>query len=318
MNLSLQDINHLHYITKMTRKHNTDNISRTKAYLNYYFAHPEIKWSFLASMVSRNAGYNMTDLWLPPFINMLNEKERTRMFITYERANWLIFSDAYPQLLTYELSSFLNKPMFYLLKNFHVSQFMINEWESFWNTNNVNRLVRALIVNEQNVIQAPVIKQSFFRKHVFTSLPYLLQDFLMMNAAVFPTFSGVLYGIYVHDFSNVSKRIRIGKQLATILFTPSIYHQVINFAKKCEHTGSRMDYEQFINVNLPVAPLLRSVYPVIEHQDIIRRDWFNWVGIKKKWLEEENVEVKEIGKSFYRKRAMLYAYYHLKQTVKHQ
>ncbi|MCJ0931041.1 DUF2515 domain-containing protein [Virgibacillus halodenitrificans] len=316
MNLSLQNTNYLHYITKLTRKHNKDNISRTKAYFNYYVAHPEIKWSFLASMVSRNAGYNMTDLWLSPFTNMLNKRERSRMFMTYERANWLIFSDAYPQLLTYELSIYQNKPMFYLLKNFHTSQFMINEWESFWRTKDLNRLVKSLIINEQNVIQAPVIRQSFFRKHVFTSLPYLLQDFLMMNAAVFPGFSGVLYGIYVHDFSNLSKRIRIGKQLASILFEPSIYHQAINFAKKCEHTGSRKDYEQYINVNLPAAPALRTIYPVIEHQDIIRRDWSNWVGIKKKWMEDEKVEIKEIGKPFYRKRAMLYAYYHLKQTMK--
>ncbi|GAA3327359.1 hypothetical protein GCM10020331_066980 [Ectobacillus funiculus] len=41
---------------------NRDNISRTHAYKEYYLRNCEIRWSFLASMVSRNAGWNMTDL----------------------------------------------------------------------------------------------------------------------------------------------------------------------------------------------------------------------------------------------------------------
>lgn len=41
---------------------NMDNISRTQSYQDYYVRNSEIRWAFLASMVSRNAGWNMTDL----------------------------------------------------------------------------------------------------------------------------------------------------------------------------------------------------------------------------------------------------------------
>ncbi len=41
---------------------NMDNISRTECYQEYYVRNSEIRWAFLASMVSRNAGWNMTDL----------------------------------------------------------------------------------------------------------------------------------------------------------------------------------------------------------------------------------------------------------------
>lgn len=49
-------------IKKMTAKKNKDNITRTEAYFQYFTLHPDIRWSFLASMVSRNGGYNMCDL----------------------------------------------------------------------------------------------------------------------------------------------------------------------------------------------------------------------------------------------------------------
>ena len=92
----------------------------------------EIHWSFLASMVSRNAGWNMCDLegkWFPIFY----EKEmRERLFLTYERANWLIFQDAFPQLLLYQYSTKVKQAMFHLLKYFHVSSFMEREWNYFW------------------------------------------------------------------------------------------------------------------------------------------------------------------------------------------
>lgn len=39
-----------------------DNISRTVFYDQFYLKHKEIVWGYLASFVSRNAGWNMTDL----------------------------------------------------------------------------------------------------------------------------------------------------------------------------------------------------------------------------------------------------------------
>ncbi len=157
---------HLHYILSETKKHNADNISRTKAYQNFYMQYPEMKWALLASMVSRNAGWNMTDLHLSPFRKILSTKQRNRLFMTYERANWLIFSDAYPQLLTYALSIHYNQPLFHLLSRFRVSRFMKKEWDYFWKHSDRNRLMTALIINEQNVIHSPVIKQDYFQYRI--------------------------------------------------------------------------------------------------------------------------------------------------------
>lgn len=305
---------YVHYIVSETKAHNFDNISRTKAYQNFYTIFPEIKWAFLASMVSRNAGWNMTDLALPPFRTILSDTQRERLFMTYERANWLIFSDAYPQLLIYKLSLKLSKPMFHLLPELHVSRFMQKEWTYFWKHKDTQRLMISLIINEQNVIHGPVIKQDYFKYRVFLRPPYLLQDILSLNAVLLPTRSATLYGAFVHDFTNIDKRIVLGKKIASIMFNPTVYDALYDFARSVEHTGSRMDYERFLGIKMDKAPLLRTIYPVISHQDNIRSDWYKSGGIKQKWTENlcRDRQSPGIQKTFYNRRKLLYAYYHLR------
>ncbi|MGX4669417.1 DUF2515 family protein [Cerasibacillus sp. JNUCC 74] len=312
----LLSLSYIHYITNKTKEHNRDNISRTKAYFSFYLQFPEIKWAFLASIVSRNAGWNMTDLELEPFRYLLGTKERQRLFMTYERANWLIFSDAFPQLLIYQLSRQYNKPLFHLLSSFKVSTYMVKEWFHFWKHLDEDRLVQALIINEQNVIQAPVIKQSFFKQRVFCQPPYLLQNLLIMNAVLIPTMSQQLFGCYVHNFTNLTNRIELGKKLASIIFSPTVYNQTYEFAKCIEHTGSRYDYERFLHLSMPRAPYLRMVYPIITHRDTIRKDWYKSGGIKRKWLKNQTVNISsKTGKTFYQKRQFMYVYYHVKQAI---
>ncbi|TKI80501.1 DUF2515 domain-containing protein, partial [Bacillus wiedmannii] len=77
---------------------NMDNISRTQSYQEYYVRNSEIRWAFLASMVSRNAGWNMTDLKGRYYATVLPQKVKKHLFLTYEEANWIIFLDAFPQL----------------------------------------------------------------------------------------------------------------------------------------------------------------------------------------------------------------------------
>lgn len=50
------------HILRETKVKNKDNLTRTNAYKRFYDRHPEMKWSLLASFVSRNAGWSMTDL----------------------------------------------------------------------------------------------------------------------------------------------------------------------------------------------------------------------------------------------------------------
>lgn len=305
----------LQYVYRKTRMSNVDNITRTKAYQKYYQINPEIKWALLASIVSRNAGWNMTDLKTPLFNSFLSKRTIKQLFSTYERANWLIFSDAYPQLLIYSVSKLINQPMFDLLRHFDVSIFMIQEWYYFWKHKDKDRLMTALIINEQNVIQTPVTKHPFYQKHVFLKPPYLLQDFFQMNAVLLPTKSGI-YGSYVHGFSNVTKRIELGKEIAGLLFHPHLFDPIYRFVIETEHTGSRRDYERRLKLPREPSPMLRAVYPIISHQDNIRNDWYFYGSIKTKWWKTSAITLdKNISKKFYRKRELLKAMYHIKNAA---
>ena len=316
MYINCNNQDYLDYMIKKTARHNIDNITRTNAYQNYYFQYPEIKWAFVASLVSRNAGWNMTDLHLTPFKKLLGERERARLFMTYERANWLIFSDIYPQLLTYKLSCILNKPMFYLLADLQVSDFMKKEWFHFWKNRDSNRLMTALIINEQNVIHDPVLKQSFFQIHVFDGLPYRLQNMVYMNAVILPSKTLPLYGALVHNFTNLSNRIALGKHLASAIFNPKYYADLVVFTQNVQHTGSRSDYERNFQFPFPESPPLQQIYPPVDHQDIIRNDWYKCRGVKQKWMHHSSGSLKtNIGESFYTKRTFLFTYVALKDLL---
>lgn len=255
---------------------NRDNISRTHAYKEYYLRNCEIRWSFLASMVSRNAGWNMTDLEGKYYPKILPQQVRKRLFLTYERANWYIFSDAYPQLLLYEESKQAEKPLFHLLKAFSVSVFMEAEWERYWYEKDDNRLMTALIINEQQMIQRPVIEHPFFQKHVFHSLLFKVQELFHFSSVLFPTIQGKLYGFSVSDFERLSKRVELGKRLAWLLFCPRYQEGFQRFSDETVHTGSRRDYEQYFPFTKEQdTPYLRDVFPVIPHQRYVENDWYN-------------------------------------------
>lgn len=294
------------YINEIVQKGNIDNISRTQYYYRFYVRNPEIEWSFLASMVSRNAGWNMTDLqglWLP---HILPFKLREQLFMTYERANWLIFLDAFPQLLLHELSKRYETSLFHLLKRFHVSRFMQKEWERFWKTKDSKRLMTALIINEQHVIQKPVINQPFYKKKVFHAIPYVLQDWLHYSTVLFPMVTGELYGFSVHDFSDINERIHLGKRLAWLLFHPDYYPHFKRFSEQTEHTGSRYDYEQyFSSENSRGTPFLRLAFPIIDHHRHDFCDWYQWGQRTEKWFKPIRIPRKYHITKWYRKKQQL-------------
>ncbi|WP_071395555.1 DUF2515 family protein [Bacillus tuaregi] len=276
-------------IKNETKALNKDNISRTDAYFQFYKQHPEIHWSFLASMVSRNAGWNMCDLegsWLP---QLLSKEVRVRLFYTYEKANWLIFRDAYPQLLLYHYSTKVDSAMFHLLNEFQVSAFMEREWNHFWSYRDYKRLLISLIVNEQHVIHKPVITHPHVQSNVFRTFTFFFQDLLHFSSILLPTCEGNLYGASVNGFKNVHKRIDLGKRIASILFNEQLYPAFYKFASKSVHTGSRYDYESyFMKGKTRETPILRAVYPIIEpgtHGIMDHEDWSVRTKIRKSWYE---------------------------------
>ena len=114
-NLSKEDQQLLQSIRLKTKQLNVNNMTRTKAYLDFYTFHPEIHWAFLGHMVSRNGGWNMTDLNGEFLSRLMHEQSKQDFFSFLERGNWLIFQDAYPQFLLYEESKSQSRNLFYLL-----------------------------------------------------------------------------------------------------------------------------------------------------------------------------------------------------------
>ena len=75
---------------------------------------------FLASMVSRNAGWNMTDLEGRYYATVLPQTVKNICF-NLRRSKLDYFLDAFPQLLLYEESKRRQIPLFHLLQYFNVS-----------------------------------------------------------------------------------------------------------------------------------------------------------------------------------------------------
>jgi hypothetical protein len=227
-----------------TAKHNRSNVTRTAAYLDCYNSYPELHWALLAHMVSRNGGYNMTDLKGGPMADLLTGKEKDWTYRLLERCNALIFQDAYPQLLLYAHSRRLGRSCFHLLPFFHVSAFMFPFWERFWTLRDSPLLTVALIINEQHYIEGRVIRSPYFRKHVIHSTTFRMHNWLQLNQVVFPLGqdSG-LAGLIIEQFADLSERIAFGKCLYALLFG---YEQVLSrtlaFARKVPHRGSRSEY----------------------------------------------------------------------------
>ncbi|WP_235715330.1 DUF2515 family protein [Halalkalibacter wakoensis] len=228
------------------RTHNQNNVTRTKAYLNFYLKHPEIHWAFLAHLVSRNGGWNMTDL-KGDLTKALSAKRKKDFFHFLERANALIFHDAYPQLLLYEESKQQNKNLFYLLPFFHVSQFMSPIWNHFFLNKNSKLLTIALIINEQHYIENRVIQHSYFKKHVIQTPLFQAQDLFQFTKVLFPyeqtKKKRKVAGVNVTNFESVTERINVGKRLYAMVFGLNPLHQdITTFATNVPHTGSRSDY----------------------------------------------------------------------------
>lgn len=247
--LTIEERKLIQQILIQTEIKNQNNITRTKSYLDVYLRHPEIHWAFLGHMVSRNGGWNMTDLKGDLLSHLLTEQEQQFFFSFLERGNWLIFQDIYPQFLLYEESIKRKKPLFSLLPFFHVSTFMETIWNHFWKYRDPYILAIALVINEQSYLEKRVIQNALFQKNVFHTIEFKLQDFLRLNHILFPYYkenekrSIGLMGQTLQRFDSLHERILLGKRLYSLLFyNKEGVDTFIRWAVSCPHTGSRKDY----------------------------------------------------------------------------
>ncbi|MFD1737155.1 DUF2515 family protein [Bacillus salitolerans] len=286
LSISLGDeIKVVQRIRSKTTTLNQNNITRTKAYLDFFKEHPEVHWALLAHMVSRNGGWNMTDLKGSLIGPLLSNELVNLYFECLERANALIFNDAYPQLLLYAESKITGTNLFHLLPNLSVSKFMEPIWNYFLKTNNSHLLTVALIINEQQYIQGRVIDHPKYREEVFNSILFKAQEKLGFTEVFFPYKQKKrieLAGLTIQHFQDVYSRITIGKRLYGILFQ-QIHKQALSFATKHPHTGSREDFWPTIFSSSEVSeaskriysPFLVKAWKDYPHQFTDNYDWFN-------------------------------------------
>ena len=312
----------LRQIRLKTAQLNVNNITRTKAYLDFYRLYPEIHWAFLGHMVSRNGGWNMTDLRGELYSRLLNEEKRQVFFAFLERGNWLIFQDAYPQLLLFMESKRQDRNLFYLLPYLNVSIFMETVWNYYWREGDRELLAIALIINEQSYLERRVIQDSSFKKRVFHTLEFVLQDLLSFNHILFPFYTSKqqtgkanLIGLTLHHFDSLHERIMLGKRLYRLLFhNKGQMEKILHWAVRNSHTGTRKDYWPHIfndvNEGIPgtgfiqrlkgcqlrrgaarlYSPKLEFAWKNVEHLPVEVGDWFdNWQVIY--YLQKENEEI---------------------------
>ncbi|MCA0982844.1 DUF2515 domain-containing protein [Halobacillus yeomjeoni] len=294
--LSMKEKALINRIRVVTQNENRNNVTRTMAYLNFYLKNREIHWALLAHLVSRNAGWNMTDLKGEFLPRLITGKEQIDFFVFLERGNWLIFQDAYPQLLLYAESKKAGTPLFHLLPAIGVSSFMIPNWKHFWEHQSSSLLTTALIINEQNYIENRVVHNSLYKDTVVETLSFKLQDLFDMNQILFPfdEKKTKLVGDTVHHFSSLHDRISIGIVLYKLLFSEKL-EAIVSWAGDHPHTGSRKDYwpEVFNDVKetLPgesaekpckmgagapriFSPTLEKAWEDWTHQSAKPGDWF--------------------------------------------
>jgi hypothetical protein len=308
--LSPQDRSLAADIRRRTAENNRNNVTRTAAYLDFYQRHPEIHWALLAHLVSRNGGWNMTDLrgeWLP---HIMDEREIQAFFLFLERSNWLIFHDAYAQLLLYEEMKRTGSDLTRLLPLLGVSRFMAPLWREFLKHQTSVRLTRGLIVNEQQYIEQRVVRRPFFREHVLKTFEFAAQSVLSLDQVLFPYKADAadnrlsIVGVVVHNFASVKQRIAIGKALYGLLYGDSArFRKIVEWALAVPHTGSRADYwshlfspvdpadsyreniderEQKPDRPRWYSPALASAWPDMDHPPADGVDWFR----DEAWIDE--------------------------------
>jgi hypothetical protein len=264
-------------------------------------------------MVSRNGGWNMTDLKGELLSRLLSNKEKRSYFSFLERGNWLIFQDAYPQFLLYHESLKRNIPLFFLFPFFNISIFMETIWNYFWKYQNKSILTTALIINEQNYLEKRVVQNPLYKNEVFNKLEFKLQDFLSFNHILFPYLENgelKLAGQTLHQFVSLHERILLGKRLYKVLFNNmEVLNNSEQWAISHPHTGSRKDYWPTIFNNVHegtpgkqyqihlkscrlkpgarriYSPSLENVWKHVKQVEAEKGDWFGDLQVMDYFLE---------------------------------
>lgn len=224
---------------------NRDNVTRTASYLELYaFTRehpPELPWLLMAHLVSRNGGYLMTDtaLHLSQGEGLFKPSALNELFLFLERANYLIFYDAWYHTLHHLLGESDR------MHPARVTPYMRGRWFAYerdrehgFSPELERRLVEELVVNEQNFIERRVVHHPRFA--VAKAMVGLLEAVGRDAPLVFPVEAPA---IRVGEFARLERRIRTGHAIFDrVLRDRTKRAQSFAWAEAHPHTGSRSVY----------------------------------------------------------------------------
>ncbi len=78
-------------IKMQTEQLNKNNVTRTRAYYQFYVQYPEIHWALLGHMVSRNGGGEKIDFRGGFYKKNLFEKKEKKFFFFFLKGKWRFF-----------------------------------------------------------------------------------------------------------------------------------------------------------------------------------------------------------------------------------
>jgi hypothetical protein len=228
---------------------NGDNVSRTASYLELYAwtrEHgPELPWLLMAHLVSRNAGYLMTDLARqlagPAGQDAAVAEAMRTLFVLLERGNFLIFYDAWHHVLAYLAGDHdeLRPP--------RTPVFMCEAWRRYDRERTTpsatleRQLVLDLVHNEQNLIERRAVHHPDLAPGL--RLLALIEASGRERPMVFPEVGDPLSEIRVGGFAHLEKRIATGRRIFDeVLADRARRDAIFAWAMAHPHTGSREVY----------------------------------------------------------------------------
>ena len=237
---------------------NVDNVARTESYLELYaFTRehpPELPWLLMAHLVSRNGGYLMSDVarQLGRRDGVFTPAALEQLFLFLERANFLIFWDAWHHVTHYLLggAEALAPP--------RTSRFMVDAWRRFDSgpqpddDTRARDLVRDLVTNEQNLIERRVVHGARF------AAARAIVSFAEATSSDKPLSLPLTSAeIRVGEFARLERRIATGWRIYDeVLADPARRADIFAWARARPHDGSRSAYGG------RAGPRIRDAWPV--------------------------------------------------------
>lgn len=241
---------------------NADNVARTDSYLELYAwtrqNGPDQPWVLMAHLVSRNAGYLMSDLARmldgPQGADPATAEAMRSLFLLLERANWLIFHDAWHHLL-HALAGRRGE-----LTGPRTPRFMIDAWARHEGFGDERGLVLDLVHNEQNLIERRAVH------HPHLAAGARLLGLIEMSGREKPLHFAIpdAPAITVGGFAKLERRIDAGRRIFDeVVADRGRRDALYEWARAHPHTGSRAIYGG------KPGPTVREAWPV----DRVRGLW---------------------------------------------